>query len=100
MVEETYTDVLRGASEDLIKELNHTPQRYIPAQTLGCMVSLCGTINPCDEDKKERVTSKDIEGDAKELINSLDVIKSHIPESIQNCIKNLQIVLKTHAQAS
>ena len=99
-MKETYTEVLCEASEDLIMALNRTPQRYIPPQTLDYMVSISNTINPCDEAEKEKIASKDIEGDAVMLIKSLDAIKAYIPDSINNCIRNLRLILKTNASAS
>ena len=88
---ETYTEVLCGASEELLQALNQTPQRYIPTKVQGCMLGL--------REKLNKNSSETIEDEAEVLIDELDTI-SGIPAGIFSYIKNLRSVLDMHRAAS
>ena len=99
-MQETYTDVLRGATEDLLHALNDTPQRYIPTEIQGCMLGLRKMLCPEEDDTKATVSSDTIEGEATTLISELDGISGYMPSVIVQYIKNLRSVITKRGIAS
>lgn len=106
-MQETYTDVLRGASEDLLHALNDTPQRYIPTNIQGCMLGLRKTLYLSKKEVEESETtikatasSEEIEDEATTLISELDEISGNMPAAIVRYIKNLRTVIAKRGFAS
>ena len=91
-MKETYTEVLCGASEDLLHALNEQPQRYIPAIVQLHMLGL--------RKKLGNTHSDTIEDEAEVLVDELDRLSGSMPASILNYVRNLRAVLNNGNLAS
>ena len=99
MKEETYTEVLCGASEELLHALNDTPQRYIPTNIQGCMMDLRRALES-KRAEKMTITSEKIEDEAGELVDELNGISGNMPAYIIRYVRNLHTIIAKRGLAS
>ena len=92
MKEDTYTEVLCGASEELLHALNDTPQRYIPTNIQGCMMDLRRAL--------ESKRAEKIEDEAGELVDELNGISGNMPVYIIRYVRNLHTIIAKRGLAS